>query len=220
VSKKEEKNNTDDLINQLCGDLEANGPRCPYRRILVWLLLPIAYIVGVILYSGVSLDLENYVFRASFIFEISMAFAILIASALASSWLSFPDCIQRDWMKVIATTLFGSFLIWIIANGIEEGVRDGVDIGSNFFIGSCSRGLAVEFLPFIALIYLSAKGHTTQPYWSMAMNIMAVSALGWIGLRLTCSMYDSMTYGFIHYLLPFAILGAGIGFFARKIFKW
>ena len=78
----------------------------------------------------------------------------------------------------------------------------------------------VEFIPFLALIYLSAKGHTTQPYWSMTMNVMAVSALGWIGLRLTCSMYDSMTYGFIHYLLPFAILGAAVGFFARKLFKW
>lgn len=212
--------NTDDLINQLCGDLDSAKPRCPYRRVSVWLLLSIAYIVGVILFSGVGVDLDNYMTKAPFIFEMTMVVAILITSALASSWLSFPDCIQRDWMKIIATTLFASFLAWVVANGIEEGTEDGMNIGSSFFIGSCSKGLAVEFVPFIALIYLSAKGHTTQPYWSMAMNIMAVSALGWIGLRLTCSMYDSMTYGFIHYMLPFAILGAGIGFFSRKIFKW
>lgn len=220
MSTNTDSKKTEDLISQLCGDLEATGTRCPYRRILVWVILSMLYIAGVIIYSGVSLDLSDYQTKASFIFEMAMAFAIFVSAALASSWLSFPDCIQRDWMKIIATTLFGSFLIWIVANGIEEAVNDGVSIGQNFFISSCSRGLAVEFIPFIALIYLSAKGNTTQPYWSMTMNIMAVSALGWIGLRLTCSMYDSMTYGFIHYLLPFAILGAGIGFFSRKLFKW
>ncbi len=220
MSKKPEIENTDDLINKLCGDLVAKAPRCPYRSISVWLILSISYIISVVIYSGVTIDLTSYLTRASFLFEMTMAIAILIVAALASSWLSFPDSIQRDWMKIIATTLFGSFLVWIIANGIEEGMREGMDIGSNFFLASCSRGLAVEFIPFVALIYLGAKGHTTQPYWSMAMNIMAVSSLGWIGLRLTCSMYDSMTYGFIHYLLPFAILGAGIGFFSRKIFKW
>lgn len=219
MSNKPETENTDDLINKLCGDLEATSPRSPYRRISIWLILSVAYIIGVILYSGVAIDLSGYIIKASFIFEMTMVVCILITAALASSWLSFPDGLQRDWMKIIATTLFSSFLIWIIANGIEEGFKEGRNM-SFAFIGSCSKGLAVEFIPFIALIYLSARGHTTQPYWSMTMNIMAVSALGWIGLRLTCAMYDSMTYGFIHYLLPFAILGAGVGFFSRKLFKW
>jgi len=114
-------------------------------------------------------------------------------------------------MKVIATTLFAIFVLWIFANGVEEGIREGVNLSESFFISSCSRGLFVEIIPFVAL---------TQPYWSMTMNIMAVSALGWIGLRLTCPMYENMTYGFMHYLLPFCILGAAIGFFSRKIFKW
>ena len=209
------KETTDNLIAQLCGDLDGKGPRCPYRRILVWLLFAIAYITGVILYFGVSIDLDERMRDAAFIFEMTMAFSILVTAALASSWLSFPDCIQRDWMKTIAATLFASFMVWVLANGIEEGMDF-----RHFAMPSCSKGLAVELFPFIALVYLSAKGNTTQPYWAMAMNVMAVSALGWIGLRLTCSMYDSMSYGFVHYLLPFAILGAGVGFFARKIFKW
>lgn len=212
---KKDVTNTDDLIGKLCEDLEPTSPRCPYRRVSCWLLFSIAYIVGVIFYYGLKVDIQEYMMKASFIFEMTMAFAILISAALASSWLSFPDCIQRDWMKIIATTLFGSFMIWVIANGIEEGI----DM-SLFAMPSCSKGILVELFPFLALVYLSAKGNTTQPYWSMAMNVMAVSAIGWIGLRLTCSMYDSMTYGFIHYMLPFAVLGAGVGFFARKIFKW
>ena len=207
--------NTDDLINSLCQELEPTSPRCPYRRVSIWLLLSIIYILGVVFYLGLKVNIEEQLTNAAFIFEMGMATAILICSALASSWLSFPDCIQRDWMKVVSVTLFGTFLLWIIANLIEEG-------GSltTFYIPSCSKSIIVESIPFIALIILTIKGHTTQPYWSMAMNVMAVSALGWIGLRLTCSMYDSMAYGFLNYLLPFAVLGVGIGFFARKLFKW
>jgi len=211
-----ETKNTEDLIGQLCGDLEASKPRCPYRRISIWLILSAAYIIGVIAYLGPKVDIQEHLSDASFLFEMMMAVAILISSALASSWLSFPDCIQRSWMKIIAVTLFGAFFLWILANAIEEGM----DFFSHFYIGSCSRSLIVEALPFAALVFMTAKGNTTQPYWTMAMNVMAVSALGWIGLRLTCSMYDSMTYGFTHYMLPIAILGAGIGFFARKLFKW
>lgn len=209
------KQKTDDLIKKLCGDLEPQDPRCPYRRISVWLVLSVAYIVGVIWYFGPKVDIAEHFTNAAFVFEMTMMVAILISSALASSWLSFPDCMQRDWMKIVATTLFASFLVWVFANGVEEGMDF-----ATFYMPSCSKSISVEIIPFLALVYLSAKGHTTQPYWSMAMNVMAVSSLGWIGLRLTCSMYESMTYGFIHYLLPFAILGAGVGFFARKLFKW
>ncbi len=217
MSNNQDNNKTEDLIGQLCGDLSATSPRCPYRRVAVWLVLSVAYIVGVVYYLGLKVDLAEHFTNAAFLFEMSMATAILISAALASSWLSFPDCIQRDWMKTVTVTLFGSFLLWIVANGIEEG---GFDFSSSFFMSSCSRGILIESIPFIALIIMTARGNTTQPYWSMAMNVMAVSALGWIGLRVTCSMYDSMTYGFIHYLLPFSILGVAFGFFARKIFKW
>lgn len=212
-----ENQKTDDLINQLCGDLEAAKPRSPYRNISIWLLLSVGYIVSVMLYLGVKVDLADYFTRAPFIFEMGMAVAILISAAFASSWLSFPDGLQRDWMKTIAVTLFASFLLWVVASGIEEG---GFNFSSSFFMKTCSRGLFVEAIPFVVLILVTIRGNTTQPYWSMAMNVMAVSALGWIGLRVTCPMYESMTFGFIHYMLPFAILGVGFGFFARKIFKW
>jgi hypothetical protein len=211
-----EHKNTDDLIGQLCDGLEAGKPRCPYRSISIWLILSVLYIAGVVIHSGIQVDLSEKLHNASFLFEMGMAVAILLASALASSWLCFPDSLQREWIKVIPVTLFGVFLFWILASGIQEGG----DFINHFFLPSCSRGLLVEALPFVALVIMTMRGNTTQPYWTMSMNVMAVSALGWIGLRLTCGMYDSMVYGFIHYLLPFSILGVGFGFFARKIFKW
>lgn len=216
MTKQYKATNTDDLIAQLSDELEPTCPRCPYRRMAVWLILSVSYIVGVVMYLGVQVNIEERLTNAAFLFEMGMAVAILIMSALASSYLSFPDCVQRGWTKVVSLTLFGAFLLWIFVSTVEEGM----DFASSFYIGSCSRGVMVEIIPFIALIFMTIRGQTTQPYWTMAMNVLAVSSLGWVGLRLTCSMYDSMIYGFIHYLLPFMILGAAVGLFARKIFKW
>ncbi|MEM6811975.1 MAG: NrsF family protein [Pseudomonadota bacterium] len=215
-----DKKDIDDLIKGLCDNLEPVKACCPYRQISVWAIFSILYIVGVVMYSGVAIDLSDYMSRASFMFEMGLVIAMFVTSALASSFLNFPDSVQRDWMKIIATTLFSVFILWIVANGMEEAIREGYDFSSAFLLPSCSRGLIVEIVPFLALVFLGARGHTTQPYWSMAMNIIAVSAIGWIGLRISCQMYDNMTYGFLHYLLPFCILGAAIGFFSRRIFKW
>lgn len=215
---KEEK--TDNLINDLCGDLQPQKRSCPYRQIFLWGILSIIYIVSLVFYFGIAVNLSDYVSRATFIFEAGLVTAIFISAALASSWLNLPDGMQRNWIKVIATTLFSVFIFWIAANTLEEAIREGIVMGKDFFISSCSRGLVAEIVPFLVLVYLGARGRTTQPYWTITMNVMAVSAIGWLGLRITCPMYENMTYSFVHYLLPFCILGAGIGFFSRKIFKW
>ena len=144
-----------------------------------------------------------------------VALSIFGFGALASSFLSFPDGMQKQWAQNTALTMFIVLLLWITANIVEEGLD-----GALFYAGSCYKGVLVEGIPFVALILLTMKGHSTKPYWLMTMNIMAVSALGWIGLRITCAMYESMLYSFTHYLLPFAVLSVAVGFFARKIFKW
>ncbi len=208
-------NNINDLIGQLSEELEPMKKRCPYRNIAAWIILSLVYIGGVIAYYGPKMDLIESLTTSTFLFEMLLVLGILGFSAMASSFLSFPDERQMGWIRNVAVTLFGVLLLWIFANIVEEGGDFSV-----FFLGSCYKGVFVEAIPFVALIILTMRGHSTRPYWLMTMNVLAVSALGWIGLRITCAMYESMIYSFLHYLLPFAILGAAFGFFARKIFKW
>jgi len=207
--------NVDDLIGKLSNELEPVKRRCPYRNFVIWAAAFIFYIVGVIYYYGPKIDLMESIKTTSFIFEMSLAFSIFVFGALASSFLSFPDAVHNQWSKHVTLTLFIVLLVWIFANIAEEGFDS-----SMFYAQSCYKGVFVEGLPFVALILLTMRGHSTQPYWLMAMNIFAVTAIGWIALRVTCAMYESMLYSFTHYLLPFAILSVAVGFFARKIFKW
>lgn len=207
--------NTDDLISKLSGELEPVKRRCPYRMMATWGILSFIYIVGVVAFYGPKIDLMENLRTASFVFEMVLALGIFGFGALASSFLSFPDGMQNQWAKNTTLTLFAVFMLWIIANIVEEGLDN-----SLFTAQSCYKGIVVEGLPFVALVLMTMRGHSTQPYWLMTMNVFAVSAIGWIGLRITCAMYESMLYSFTHYLLPFAVLSVALGFFARKIFKW
>ena len=213
---KDTGDKTDDLIGRLCDELAPTKACCPYRQIIPWFVLSIAYLVGAVLWVGLRHDLAERLTDSVFLFETGIAIAILVTAALTSSWLTFPDCHQKNWMKAVPVTLFSTFVLWVVARSIEEGMG----LTSTIHFGHCAHeGIIMEVVPIVALIIITMRGHTTQPYWSMAMNILAVSALGWIGLRLTCSM-DVMGHSFLNHLLPFAIIGAGLGFFARKLFKW
>lgn len=206
---------TNSLIDKLSDELEPCKRACPYRNAAIWGVLSLIYIIVAIVYYGPAIDLSQKVKDSDFLFEMMVTLGIFGFGALASSFLSFPDEMQHSWARTVTVTLFIVFMVWILANIIEEGPNL-----SFFSMGSCYKGIFIEALPFLALVYLTMKGHSTKPYWLMTMNIFAVTALGWIGLRITCAMYDSMLYSFIHYLLPFGILSVALGFFARKIFKW
>lgn len=210
------KNNTDDLINKLCGDLNTAKPRCPYRRVAVWFVGSLLYLSLVVSYLGLRPDFDMRAMNLIYVFEIGLAFFILASASLASSWLSFPDCFQRHWIKIIPVVLTFVFAFWTLLRTIDDGSIGEIQL----HVGHCAQeGILMEIIPLIALVFITMKGHTTQPYWSMTMNILAVSMLGWIGLRLTCPM-DDMGHSLINHILPFAILAAALGFFTRKLFKW
>lgn len=207
--------NVNDLIGKLSDDLQPVKRRSPYLSALLWGSIALIYIVGVIIYYGLTVNLSESLQTASFLFEMSLSLMIFIFAALGSSFLSYPDGMQNTWVKNTALCLFLVFIGWIMANVIEEGFDRSI-----FYAQSCYKGIFVESLPFVALILLTMRGHSTQPYWLMAMNIFAVTAIGWIALRVTCAMHESMLYSFTHYFLPFAVLSVAVGVFARKIFKW
>lgn len=208
--------NTDNLIEGLCGDLESIKPRCPYTHIAAWFLGSLFYLATVVSYIGLRPDFDMNAMNPLYIFEIGLAGLILISASIASSWLSVPDCLQRPWIKIIPITLALIFTLWAVIRSVAEGM----DFISGLHIGHCAQeGLLMEVIPLVALVFITIKSCTTQPYWSMVMNVLAVSTLGWIGLRLTCPV-DEMGHSLFNHLLPFAILAAALGMFARKLFKW
>jgi hypothetical protein len=211
-----DKKNTDVLIKNLSEDLKPCGYKAPMTAFVAWIVFALAYLIAAIAFFGLRPDFSEILTDSAFSFETMMAFAIFITAAKASAYLRYPDICQKEWVKTIPSTLFGAFLIWALARSVEEGISP----AATFAVGRCAtEGLWLEIIPFLTLIYLTARAWSTQPYWAIFMNVLCVSALGWLGLHLTCSM-DDMGHFLMNHFLPFAVLGAAIGMFARRIFKW
>jgi len=63
------------------------------------------------------------------------------------------------------------------------------------------------------------KGSTTQPYLMILMNVIAVSGLGYIGLRITCAS-DDIGHICVFHILPYIALGAFIAMIGRRFYRW
>lgn len=209
---------TDELINRLLNDEVTQPQRVfhPMRNIIPWIALIVLYLGINIFYHGVRHDLNDQMMKTDFIFDMGLALSIFFSGAIASSWLSLPDEGQKGWIKTIPTTLFAVLLFWIITRSIEEGTNPFKHLN----IGHCATdGIIMNIIPIAFLIYITMRGFTTKPYWSMAVNVIAVTALGWVGLKLVCSM-DVMDHVIINHFLPFAFFAAILALFTRRLFKW
>ena len=214
MSKETQK--TDELINQLCEGLEENCDNsCVIRRFIPWAILAFLYVVGVVWFTGLRYDIQDAMNNPIFIFEIGMALIIFFTCALSAAYLTLPDHGQKIWIKIVPLTLVSVFVFWSVIKGYTEGIS----FPSLSGLHCVERGAIVEIVPILIMLLVSTRGHTTQPSWLVAMNVIAVVALGWVGLRLTCSMGE-MGHSYIFHLLPFAIIGAALSLFARKLFKW
>ncbi len=208
--------NTSDLIAGLCDDLSPAKPCRPYQGMMIWLVFSVAYLALNVIFADIRHDMAGKLTEASFLFETGIGVAILLSAAFSSSWMNVPDMGQKRGLKAVPLSLFFILMLWICVKAIEQ--------GSGFFDGlqmtyCVPQGLMMQGMPIVGLLIMTMRGYTTRPYWSMVMNVLAVSALGWLGLRLTCSM-DGMGHSFFNHLLPFVIIGAALGLFARKLFKW
>ena len=213
----------DDLIGQLCNDLDTTGAAskkcgtfCAFRHIAPWIIICFAYALIAIKYWGLRHDFDEVMYNPIFVFDMGLAFAIFIVAAIASSYFTLPDQGQKTWIKTIPMTLVSVFLFWSLTKAHAQGF-DWPSI--QYGVRCVEKGMYMEILPIISIMALCTRGHTTQPYWLISMNVLAVVAIGWIILRLTCSI-DDAAHNFIYQILPFAIIGAGLGFFARKLFRW
>lgn len=210
------KTDMDDLIGSLSEELTPVKPASPYGTLALWFLLSSGFLVAFVSYLGLRHDFFIRLTDSIFLFELGSGLALLFSSALTSSYLNFPDGYQKDWMKGVPLSIFGMLLLWIAVRSIEEGAS----FMKTTALNHCAEeGLLLQIIPAAAIMFLTMRGHTTKPYWSMFMNVLAISALGWIGLRLTCTM-DVMGHTLMNHVMPFVVIGAGLGFFAKKLFKW
>ncbi len=215
---------TQSLIKELTEDLtQVKRLAHPLLRTLPWFVVASAYLYGVGRYLGVRPDyMEQLTSSSAFAFENILAFALMVSAVLSASWLCIPDMREKKWMPSVTFSLAGVFLLWSAVRWFTEGMHmDGFFIAQFFNdIGHCFvDGLLLGFIPAVFILFITMRGKTTQPVMLGAMSLLSVTAFGYIGLRMICSL-DTVGHSALYHLVPFVMAGGLLGLLARRIYKW
>lgn len=215
---EEHSQNIDDLINDLSSDIKPVKKLAhPLLRVFPWVIVSLAYMVGVVHFLGVRYDFQDIMRDETFIFEMVLLFCLSLTAAYAAGLASIPDMREQKWFLAVPTTIFGVFVLWIGSKLVTEMPDMSF---SKFSWHHCfSDGLMLAFMPIVVMVFLVRKGCTTMPRWACFMSILAVGGLGWAALRISCGM-DLIGHVFVYHFTPFLILGSLLGLFAHKIYKW
>ncbi len=207
----------DKLIENLAGELEpVKRLRHPLLRIAPWIALTVLYILAVdYFYLEFRPDLSDKTSDPIFIFEISLALAAGLSAAIATAWLCVPDARGQSWIMAVPITLSLTFLSWSFIRGANEGLEP-----AHMHLNHCFHdGIVLIAIPAAVIMFLSRCGATTRPVLMGIMNAIAVGALGYIGLRLSCQM-DNIAHGCFYHIAPFILAGGVVGLLARRIYRW
>ena len=216
MEEEPEQDNLNSLIDDLAEDLEpVKGVMNPLALITPWIIVVVAYIVGVVHFLGIRMDWREKMAEAPFLFEMGMAGLIAVSAAYVAGWLAIPDMREKKWLLAIPVTLFGAFLFWVGCLAFVNGLSP-----AEFSWHSCfSDALLMAFVPIASLSLLVRRGATTKPLWLAFMSILSVGAIGWMSLRLTCPA-DDITHTLLFHFMPFVLLAAVMGALARRLYRW
>ena len=208
--------NLDKFIDGLSEGLEPVKPLAhPVLRVLPFFALAIGYVALLVYFVGLRGDINERFMDPSWMIETFMMGFVALSAGIASSYLAVPDMRGSQWVIAPPLTALLMFVAWTIFRVIAEGTEM-----PTMHLDHCmGEGLFMAAIPMTMLVFLIRRGATTHPRLTTFMNLLAACALGYIGLRFTCTM-DTVTHVTVSHLVPYITIGALLSLGAKKLYKW
>lgn len=212
-------NIANDLIESLTDELDsqrAESAAHPVLRATIWLTLGAIYTAAIVMVIGLRPDLIEKFAMTDYVFDLSLAFITGIGASITAFYLCIPDMRGKSWLVIVPFILTAIFTLWIIIKVITEGF-----IMPELRLIHCLTEAALFVAVPAALLtfFTSKKSATTKPVILSIMNGISVTALGYVGIRMTC-MLDTAIQDLIYHVLPFMFCGMVAGFIARRFYQW
>lgn len=206
----------DELIESLSAELKpVRRMLHPFLRFAPAVVFGLVYLAIAVHVVGLRPDMPAKYQDLHFLFEVGLMLSVSLAAFFAAIWLSIPDARGLRWLPAVPLTLFCVMLLWTILKAY-------IDQATNFewhWSHCIQESIYITAIPTAAIVFILRKGVTTQPVMMTLMVILAMTGLGYAGLRFTCMM-DTIEHVVHYHILPFTVLGAIVGFLARKLFRW
>ena len=206
----------DKFIDGLADDLAPIKPLAhPFVRIAPFFIVAALYVGALVFFVGLRPDIGNKFVDPSWMMETFLMGFIAISAGIASAFLSVPDMRGAKWVIAPPLTTLGIFAAWSTFRAMSEGLHMPV-----LHLDHCmGEGVFMAAVPMTMLIFLIKSGATTRPRLTCFMNVLAASALAYIGLRFTCMM-DTVGHATVSHLIPYVLIGAVLAAAAKKLYKW
>ncbi len=213
MSDKDINKTIDDLC---CGLKPCNRLGNPLWRSLLWMVIVISYVVSVALFVAPQMDNAERLSHHHFLYEIILSFATGITASIVTFMLSVPDSRGREWLYSVPSTLFAVHMIWML---VRFGVEGFGVVPSDWFSHCWMDMMLMAGVPAALVLVLIKRGATVRPRLLAINAVLAVASFGWIGMRLICP-FETIGKAYFINFLPFLICGIGVGFLAKRLFRW
>lgn len=208
--------NLDRLAEVLAADLAPGKTlRHPALRALGVFLPALVWVAGAVLFIGLRPDFTAMLEQGTYVAELLFILTIAGSAAVASSWLAVPG---RKGQAVALTIPLALVAIFVFLLGMQA-AGEGFHVPTPELLRCPLNGLVMATVPVAAFIVLMRGGATTRPRLAAFMNMLAVAALGWAGLRMTCPA-NNVSHTFFYHFLPFLAVGGVFGALARRLYRW
>lgn len=187
----------------------------PYVHAFLWFACTLIYGALMIHKIGLRPDLPEKWESLFFTSELIAAICMYISGGLAATWLCRPDSHGQTWIARVPLFFAAALCAITTTQAIQQGLHFPLPHLDHCF----TDGLLLSAIPAAALMFITARGHTTRPRMMAGMVMTSVIALSYIGLRFTCMM-DTVGHSFLYHILPATVFGMAIGLLARRIFRW
>jgi hypothetical protein len=210
------KPDTNQLISELAGSLAPVSPlKAPALQLVPWVISALIYSALVAFVLEPRFDLPAKLASPDYIFELIFIAALSLSAALSSLFLKIPDLKGRLFILAVPLTLFTSFMIYMGLNIVSAGIKPG-DV---HFHRCITDAIIIGAVPAALLFFSCIKGCTVRPLMMGFMNVLAIGALAWGVLRITCPA-DNVEHLFLFHFLPYFSIGCLLAFVSRYIYRW
>jgi len=207
----------DDLIGQLAQEGGAVKPAPhPITLSLKWMALSAAYLLVLLLVSGVRNELATAFEHPWFAIEVTLLVSMFITTSVSAALLSFPDVYQMRravWMPMAVFGVFACVLLMAWRADMPPAPLPVHGIECTLAI------LMVALLPGAWLLYAMRKLASTHYQSAGSIALLHAFSVGALWLRLQ-ENNDSILHVLQWHYLPmigFGILGLWVG---KLILKW
>jgi hypothetical protein len=216
--KDKHNKTTDSLIKELSGELQ---PVKPLRHPLIcfsgWLLIAALYVVCSVLIMGMRGDILEKMYDTHFLLETGLAIIISATAGASAFFLRIPDSRGALWLSITPFFFLALFSLW----GLIRFVQEGYMIPEFHWVHCATNSGLFIAIPLAIITFLIFRKccATTRPLTLLVMLGTSVGALGYLCLRLTCSM-DAMGHALLYHIIPFIVIGLLLGVIATRIIRW